>query len=208
MLFREGEDKPVTGQLNIVDAIPGDEGYSDFWQIVPVTVPKGYVANTVTSLRADPRSGVRDAADQQARELPDRAGRVDRAPARGGESPDLHRGWYRGQVVFYFTFEEKSLSTTRQGMVPVSPIYVTFKVNPDQPGGGPASGFVTERGGVQTHNVVQTIPSDQTYSPLWLVNVYDNTAFPNVHSLQDLGRARILANAVATVNCPIVEVGS
>ena len=126
----------------------------------------------------------------------------------GGVSAGLHRGWYRGQVVFYFTFEEKALTTTPQGAGPVSPIFVTFNVNPDQPDGGPPSGFVTENGGSQTHNVVQTIPSDDGYSPLWLVNVYDNADFANVRSIQDVGQAMVLAGGVATVNCPIVYVDS
>src|SRR5882724_7856121 len=38
--------KPVAGQLNIVDVLPGDAGYNDFWQVVAVTVPDTYVANT------------------------------------------------------------------------------------------------------------------------------------------------------------------
>src|SRR5689334_4471099 len=31
VLFKSGAEAPVEGQLNIVDAIPGDAGYSDFW---------------------------------------------------------------------------------------------------------------------------------------------------------------------------------
>jgi hypothetical protein len=111
-------------------------------------------------------------------------------------------------VVFYFTFEEKALTATMQGNVPVSPIFVTFNINPDQPDGGPASGFMTESGGFQTHNVVQTIPSDDGYSPLWLVNVYDNADFAKVRDIRSVGQAMILAGGVATVNCPIVHVES
>jgi len=48
-LFREGESMPVSGQLNIIDVIPGDEGYNDFWNVNKVTVPSDYVANTITS---------------------------------------------------------------------------------------------------------------------------------------------------------------
>ena len=51
MLFAEGSSTPVANQLNIIDAIPGDPGYSDFWQVVKVTVPADYVANTATSLQ-------------------------------------------------------------------------------------------------------------------------------------------------------------
>ncbi|MBD3289750.1 DNRLRE domain-containing protein, partial [candidate division KSB1 bacterium] len=33
VLFREGEDAPVAGQMNIIDVVPGDEGYNDFWHV-------------------------------------------------------------------------------------------------------------------------------------------------------------------------------
>ena len=48
VLFREGEESSE-GQMNIIDVIPGDEGYNDFWEVQKVTVPMEYVANTVTS---------------------------------------------------------------------------------------------------------------------------------------------------------------
>ena len=40
----------MSGQLNVIDVLPGDQGYNDFWQVMKVTVPAGYVANTVTSV--------------------------------------------------------------------------------------------------------------------------------------------------------------
>lgn len=36
--FRAG-GLPVDGQLNVVDVVPGDPGYNDFWQVHKVTVP-------------------------------------------------------------------------------------------------------------------------------------------------------------------------
>ena len=51
VFFREGSNTPLPGQLNVIDAIPGDPGYNDFWQVIRVTVPSDYVANTVTSLQ-------------------------------------------------------------------------------------------------------------------------------------------------------------
>jgi hypothetical protein len=196
VLFREGEDTPVNGQLNVIDVVPGDGGYNDFWQIVKVTVPQirkaGYRMETTPMLVNCPV-------------VP----RGSTARTRvGGESAELQRGWYRGQVVFYFTFEERVLQVTQSGEVPRSPIYVTFTINPDQPGGGPPSGFVTERGAQQTHNVVQTVPSDAGYSPLWLVNVYDNAEFARVRDLPSALRARVLGAAVANVNCPVVWVAA
>jgi hypothetical protein len=88
--------------------------------------------------------------------------------------------------------------------VPLSPIYVTFNVNPDQPNGGPGSGFKAEPGSEQTHNVPATLPGDAGYSPLWLVAVYDNADWPEVKDLKTALKAKLLAPAAATVNCPIV----
>ena len=92
----------------------------------------------------------------------------------GDESPELTIGWYKGMMVYYFSFLEKALMVDESDMVPLSPIYVTFNINPDQAGGGPASGFVTDPQTGRSHNVTATLPMDDDYSPLWCVNVYDN----------------------------------
>src|SRR5262249_1688062 len=52
VLHREGEDKPAEGQLDIIDTLPGEKGYNDFRQIWKVTVPKDYVANSITDSAA------------------------------------------------------------------------------------------------------------------------------------------------------------
>src|SRR6476660_9091122 len=51
-LYRDGEDKPVSGQLDIIDTLPGEKGYNDFRQVWKVSVPKDYVANTITDSAA------------------------------------------------------------------------------------------------------------------------------------------------------------
>jgi hypothetical protein len=71
------------------------------------------------------------------------------------------------------------------------------------PDGGPPSGFVTDENG-RTHNVTATLPMDEAYSPLWMVNVYDNADFAMVSDLASAMAANILATGVANVNCPIV----
>jgi hypothetical protein len=78
---------------------------------------------------------------------------------------DLVQGWYDDQVVYYFLFEEAPLMPV-DGMVPTSPIYVSFNVKPEPDGGGgPASGFMTEEDSNRTHNVPATLPDDDAYSP-------------------------------------------
>ncbi len=204
VLFKEGENMPVSGQLNIVDDIPGDTDYSDFWQVVKVTVPSDYEANSYTSL-----SELQDA--DLAMETTNMIVNCPIVPEGstaelGGGADGLTRGWYRGEIVFYFNFVEKALTTTGAGGVPTSPIYVSFNINPGETGGGPASGFMTEAGSTHTHNVAATVPSDDAYSPLWVVNVYDNADFDSVHDLDSAMGANVLAMGVALVNCPIVSV--
>lgn len=53
----DGNPQFVEGQNNIVDVIPGDTGYSAFWQVNLVTVPADYQANTFTSVEQVLNSG-------------------------------------------------------------------------------------------------------------------------------------------------------
>jgi hypothetical protein len=205
LLYREGEENPVAGQLDIVDSLPGETGYNDFRQVWRVLVPKSYVANSVVDAAMLRDAGFKTEATDVLRNMPVVP---DRSRARlrfKGESAKLQRAWYRGQVAKFFSFEEAALSASGNS-VPLSPIYVTFNINPDQANGGPGSGFRAETGSHQTHNVPATLPGDAGYSPLWLVSVYDNADFPAVHDLDTVVKAKILGPGVATVNCPIVLV--
>jgi hypothetical protein len=205
-LFRTGESKPVEGQLNIVDVVPGDTGYNDFWAVSKVTVPADYVANTITSVSEILAAGLDVAPTDMLVNCPIVPyGSTAKLRFKTTESPELTRGWYRDQVVYYFNFFEADLSLAA-GKVPTSPIYVTFNTNPGDPGGGPASGFVTEPGTAQTHNVPATLPGDPGYSPLWAVHIYDNAAFGTVMNLDTASAAKLLEPNGPTVNCPIVSV--
>lgn len=207
VLFREGEERPVAGQLNIVDVIPGDRGYSDFWQVHKVTVPKNYVVNSVSSLAELKSAGYAITRTDKLVNCPVVPNHSTARLRAGAEPKELQSGWYKGKVVKYFTFEEADLrAAAGDDTVPVAPIYVTFNVNPDQPNGGPTSGFRLESDGQQTHNVLQAGPRDPGYSPLWLVNVYDNKDWGRVRDLETVLQAKLLAPAVAIVNCPVVYV--
>jgi len=201
VLFRQGESSPVSGQLDIVDAIPGQQGYSDFWRIMKVTAPANYVANTVTSLDEIRARGFAIEATTSLINAPlVPEGSVARL---GGGAHGLAHWWYRGQLVPYFIFDEAGISTTTQGLVPLEPIFVSFTVNPDQPSGG--GEFKTEPGSLQTHNVAASIPGQAGYTPLWTVIPFNNSAFATVHDLATATAAPKFA-AVGNVNCPIVEV--
>ncbi|WP_254761623.1 hypothetical protein [Natrinema marinum] len=205
-LFREGEDEPVADQRNIVDTIPGDEGYNDFWHVHEVTVPADYEANTATSVGDLRDAGYEITPTNVVKNCPIVPEGSTASMRYGDGEPELVDGWYDGQVVSYFLFEEAPL-TVMDDSVPVSPIYVTFNTNPGMDGGGPQSGFVTEMESDRTHNVVATLPGDDGYSPLWSVSVYDNADFDAVSDLESATDATVLEAETATVNCPIVATG-
>jgi hypothetical protein len=207
-LFRTGESTPVEGQLNIVNVVPGDPGYNDFWLVNKVTVPAGYVANTITSYDEIMKMGYPVSATSTIVNCPIvPKGSIARKRYSSSESADLTRGWYKDKVVYYFNFFEKELMAVN-GLVPTSDIFVCFEINPGQPDGGPASGFKTEDDMAtgQTHNVPETLPADALYSPLWDVQIYDNAGFSMVGNLETAMSASILAPDAVMVNCPIVSV--
>src|SRR6478672_10986378 len=205
IFYRDGEDKPVASQLDIIDTLPGDKGYNDFRQVWKVTVPKDYMANTIVDVGALKNGGYKMEQTHVLRNMPVVPDKSTAKARLNGENAALQRAWYQGQVAKFFSFDEAPLSGSD---VPLSPIYVTFNVNPGVPNGGPGSGFKTEPGSEQSHNVPATLPGDPGYSPLWLVSVYDNIDFSSVHDLKTALKAKVLGAGVATVNCPIVFVGS
>jgi len=200
-LYREGEDKPVVGQLDIVDTLPGEKGYNDFRQVWKVSVPKDYVANTVTDAAILSQAGYKLEKTNMLLNMPVVPDKSIARERLNGESAGLQRAWYRGQVAKYFSFNEAPLVGTS---VPLSPIYVSFNINPGQPNGGLASGFRIEPNTLQTHNVPATLPGDTGYSPLWLSVAYDNADWPAVHNLDTALKAKVIPTRVLTVNCPIV----
>jgi hypothetical protein len=58
----------------------------------------------------------------------------------------------------------------------------------------------------QTHNIPETLPADAAYSPLWDVQIYNNSNFGMVDNLATAMSAQILARDAVMVNCPIVSV--
>lgn len=203
LLVRDGESEPVPGQLAIVDVKPGDAGYNDFWQVVRVTVPADYEANSVSSLDEIMAAGYPWSSADTLVNFPVVPKGSTALRRLGSAPPELQRGWYKGEVVYYFSFEEHALAGDR---VPLAPIYVSFNINPNLEGGGPPSGFKVEADGDQTHNVVSALPAQPGYSPLWAVSPYDNADFDSVDDLSSVRDANVLASGIANVNCPVVEV--
>ena len=203
VLYREDVDKPVQGQLNIIDTLPGEKGYNDFRQVWKVWVPKDYVANTIADASMLQQAGYKMEKTDKLLNMgvvPDKS----RARVRfNGGNPELQRAWYHDQVAKFFLFDEAPLSVSGD-KVPVSPIYDGFTINPGLPGGEVE--FCTDPNSKQTHNVVGTVPGDKAYSPLWLRVVYDSAACASVHNLETALRAKVVPAKVLLINCPIVSI--
>jgi hypothetical protein len=206
VFFPEGSSTELSEQLHIIDVLPGDSGYNDFWQVIKVTVSPSYVPNSVTSLAEIRAAGFPTTATNMLVNcpvVPD--GSTARLRYTSQESTALVSGWYRGKVVKYFSFLEHML-TMSGNSVPIAPIYVTFNINPgpNSPMGGPPSGFKTEPSSMQTHNVASVLPEDPSYSPLWMVSVYDDAAFSSVSNLTTAAQAAAIDPNAGLVNCPVV----
>lgn len=207
VFFKSGSTTPVTGQNNVIPTIPGDAAYTDFWRVNMVTVPDNYVANSLTSEEAILASGyiiTKTTTIVNCPVVP--FGSTAAKSFTPGTASVLTLGWYKDQAVAYFTFGEAALTAELSGTVPLSPIFVMFNVDPSDtdPNSGPASGFKTEPGTAQTHNVLSTIPGDAGYSPLWDVQVISNADFNTISNVTDAFGATS-SPAGATVNCPLLK---
>jgi hypothetical protein len=206
VFFKSGATAPIAGQNNVIPTIPGDTGYNDFWIVNKVTVPDNYVPNSITS-EADviaskyPITKTTTVVNCPVVPFGSTAARSKTA----GVANALTLGWYNGQAVAYFQFDEAALTATATGMVPIDDIYVMFNADPSatDPASGPPSGFKAETGTMQTHNVLASLPGDLDYSPLWAVSFLSNTHFATVKDLASAAAA-LPTSAGATVNCPVV----
>ncbi len=184
----EGNPIPVEGQNNIVDVIPGDEGYSDLWEVTFVTVPEDYEANSITSAQE-----LIDAGYEQT--VPGVYVNCPIVPAgstlaEGGS--ELVQGWYKGQEVFYFSFDQPTVQTA-----PIYAFITGFNEN-DEPI------FVEGQ-----QNIIDVIPGDEGYSAFWDVQLvvvpedYEANSITSAEEVMASGYDIMPANLL--VNCPVIR---
>ena len=201
-LSHAGRHAPLPGELDLVDVIPGDARYNDFWRIAWVEVPEAFAIGSITSVEQLKSRGFPIFPDSTIIDCPIVPLGSTAREGHGVAAAVASELWYRGERVSCLDFGE--VGATADGGVPTSPIYVTFARNP--PEGGPASGFRTERATPQTHNVVMSLPGDTDYSPLWAVHIYDRSAFELIHDAQTALAAPLLEPHGPLVNCPVVSI--
>lgn len=184
----DGNPQVVEGQHNIVDVVPGDEGYSDLWEVTFVTVPEDYQANTITSAQE-----ILDGDYEMT--VPGVYVNCPIVPAgselENAEDAPLVTGWYRGEEIFYFDFGPNEPIT--------APIYAFV------------TGFDTD-GNPQfvdgQHNVIGVVPGDEGYSAFWYVNLvvvpeeYQANTITSVQEVLDSDYETVQPGLL--VNCPVV----
>jgi len=183
----DGSPQFVEGQHNIVDVVPGDDGYSDLWEVNLVTVPAGYEPDTITSKAELDAAGF-------ALTKPGLFVNCPIVPA--GSTLENHemltQGWYRGAHVYYPDFGANP---------PVAIPIWAFITGMDASG---APQFVDGQ-----RNVIDSLPEDPGYSALWRVHlVHVPTGYePNsLRSATDVVAAGYEITVTdLMVNCPVVE---
>ncbi len=182
----------VAGQRNVIDTIPTQPGYSDFWRVNKVLVPTTYVTNSIRSIQEAMSSNY----TLQLTDIIVNCPVVNPNTTLQGSSMKPVQGWYRDRDVYYF--DQGARSPASGFVIQTAPLYAFFWQN-----GTAVAG---------QRNVVDLKPGDAGYSDLWNVTkvIVENGYVPN--SLRDVHN--ILAEAEAGnvalqavnvyVNCPVL----
>lgn len=183
-----GDPQPVEGQANIIDVLPGQEGYSDLWQVMLVEVPDDYEANTLRSAEAVLDAGYPITPTDQFVNCPV----VPAGSTLSEGGAPLVQGWYRDQEVFYFDFGANPPTT--------APIFALITGMDAQ--GNPE--FVEGQG-----NIIDVLPGDPGYSDFWYVNlvtVPEDYVAGTIRSAQEVADSGFaIQPAGLTVNCPVLR---
>ncbi|MBZ5637187.1 MAG: hypothetical protein LAO51_00370 [Acidobacteriia bacterium] len=153
------------GQFPVVDAAPGDPGYSDLWDIIKVIVPDGFEpfnrirdAATVERLLADPKSRYttqRTGILLNGPVVPEGTSASLKADNREGSATLLY-AWYRGKRAPYLYFEG---SLRAEG--DSSPVALM-----QFPGGSPGVPLGLALADGKTKPTIDAVPKGPGYSPL------------------------------------------
>ncbi len=183
-----GNPQMLAGQHNIIDAVPGDPGYSDLWQVHLVTVPAGTAPNTIRSLDAIKQAGYPIKATPMLVNCP--VVPIGSHLAEG--TPGLTQGWYRGREVDYFDFGPNTDSTL--------PIYAFIT-------GFDANGKPQMVAG--QHNIIGVVPGQPGYSAFWDVHFvqvpagYQANTIASVDAVMRSGYP--IAHPGVVVDCPVIR---
>lgn len=186
----DGNPQFVEGQHNIIDVVPGDEGYSDLWAVNFVVVPEDYEPDSITS-----RADLDEMGTSMGYEIITPGVLVNCPVVPPGSTlesgEELTQGWYQGARVYYPDF----------GMNPAVAIPIWVFVAGMDASGNPM--FVEGQ-----RNIIDAIPGDEGYSDFWHVRMvmvddaYEANSITSADAVGDAGFEVVQAPMV--VNCPVV----
>lgn len=186
--MQDGQPQPVEGQANIIDVLPGQEGYSDLWQVTFVTVPADYEANAIQSAQAIQEAGYQMTPTDTYVNCPV----VPEGSTLTEGGAPLVQGWYQGQEVYYFDFGQNPPMTA-----PIYALITGFDAqnNPQ---------FVEGQ-----NNIIGVVPGDEGYSAFWNVNLvqvpqdYEANTLQSVEAVMEAGYEIVEPGLL--VNCPVLR---
>ncbi|HLF27785.1 MAG TPA: hypothetical protein VJG32_15735 [Anaerolineae bacterium] len=186
-----GNPQLVEGQHNVVGTVPGEEGYSDLWQVHFVVVPSTYEPDSLKSAPDIMGSGFEIMETDRLVNCPI----VPEGSQLEAGEPGLTQGWYNGEAIYYFDFGPNPAET--------APIYA-FVTGFDAEGNPQ---FVEGQ-----HNVIDVIPGDDGYTAFWDVNLVVAPADYEPDSLKSvpdiMGSGFEIVHPGIVVNCPVVRTAS
>jgi hypothetical protein len=173
----------AAGQGNIIDVAPGDAGYTPLWKVVMVKFADGATPRVLKS--AAEVKAAQAAGDVSLKQT----GIVVNCPVLGfGQKETI--GFENGREIAYFDL----------GMVKL------------RPGNKVAPIWVVENGASGQRNVIDVVPGEKGYTPLWsvvMVKFTDGVTPRVLRSAREIQAAKAagdvtLKTTAIVVNCPVV----
>ena len=173
----------VAGQHNVVDVVPGQKKYTPLWRVVMVTFKPGVKKVLV-------KSAAQVKALQKAHKVAlTKTATVVNCPVLGFGQAKV-AGYYKGKTIHYLDDGPVKL----RGGNNVAPLWTVTN------------------GTAQQHNIINVIPGDKGYSPLWSINMVTwksgaakrtLTSLASVKAAQKNGDVTVKATPTI-VNCPVI----
>ena len=180
-----GNPQFVEGQHNVIAVVPGEEGYSDLWQVMLVTVEDGYEADSAKSVDAVMSGGFEVTETDMFVNCPVVA---EGTTLEGGE--ELVQGWKDGEAVFYPDF----------GANPPAAVPIWAFITGMDASGSPQ--FLEGQ-----MNIIDSVPDDVGYSAFWRVNLVMAPEDYEANSIKSADEIRAMEYRVEetdlVVNCPV-----
>jgi hypothetical protein len=173
----------ATGQRNVIDVAPGDRGYTPLWRVTMVTWSDGATPRVLRSAAA-----VRRAARAGEVSLRTTATVVNCPVVGFGQRQTV--GHFRGRLIAYLDLGPVKL----------------------RPGNRVAPIWVFTNGATGQRNVIDVVPGQAGYTPLWGVTMVTWNADASARVLRSASAIRSAAAAgdvtltrtATVVNCPVV----